>query len=679
MVHPALWRMRSRGTAACLALVCLIGTALCPPAAADSQERTGPAPPPELTGTSTVSGTIRDSVTREGLPGVNVRIIGELTREMLTGPRGEYLFYGQPGGTYTVEYEAPEGYAVKDPDRKKSVTVGEGQRLTVDFDVTRALFVSGKVTTNGGLPVPHAEMKVLVGNGGTFHCRSDSQGEFHVNGIPPNSDLSVVCTYDGLISDRYQDLEVNENSREDIEVVLLPAASIAARVTDTRGEPLKYAKITWTLLRPGVNATGVPLETDRSGSFRLINALPGQYEFNVTPSDRPGRSQRILKIDLEQGQHLGDLNLIYAPDAGLSISGRVMNADGLPLAGVHLLVANNTARERTTTDENGFYTVHDLDPGRYVVFNVEYGSETFYPNRHATAGDTGVDVVVDASEPDGTEYPIEGYVVDAASGAAITRFEYGMSRGAYGILTGEPANHAGFFDGTRELREVHHSSGRFRFPAYKRGPHAVLIRAEGYGQWLGLLEAPAKDLVVALEPEAHVAGVAVGADGRPVAGAFIVYDSIYGYRMPDERNVMVLGRTGPDGYFEVGGLTEGPHKLVFRHEDYVDKEITVTPQRSQPPFVEVVLEPGAVVAGTVYVDGQPVEDALVDVHSPDVDYGYGIGGPVSDDGDYRIDRLPQAEWTLKATVYPFDSSRKRTQTQVIRTRPGEPLKLDIHF
>jgi len=391
---------------------------------------------------------------------------------------------------------------------------------------------------------------------------------------------------------------------------------------------------------------------------------------------------------LKAGDQRTGLVLMYNPAADRTITGRLTDTDGTPLAKAVMAWGSpeHGWAEFTQTREDGTYTVRGLIDGAYHLANIEYAGEYYESDsiaglRRAAIGSTGVDFKLKLAPPRPPVVPFEIRVVSATDGAPITSFEAMFRGGVDQTIRAEKFDLTGFLEQAPRHR-INDSRGVFMAGKAAGAACSLAIRAPGYGLWVGVVDTQEDAFTIVMEPEAWVNGRATDRDGNPVAGAVIMYHSIFGYRMPDADEMAVLGETDGNGRFRLGGLPSSEIQLMFIHTDHADTAVRVIPDRFNPPDEEIVMPRAGVIAGTVYLDGKPFgETAFVDYWDPETNPGYGIGGAsaMQADGTYRIIRLPEGDGRVKATIFPWVESKRQHQEVTVDVVEGQTTTVDFRF
>jgi protocatechuate 3,4-dioxygenase beta subunit len=269
--------------------------------------------------------------------------------------------------------------------------------------------VTGRViSASNNLPLRRTRIEVSSGSWRAAPALTDDTGRFvvEVGGIAA---VTLTATKGGYT---VATTTIPRNSlATSLELILPRAAAISGVVVDPKGAPVPGYTVTVRRLNanPAQDAsppqfTGV---TDDLGEYRVGGLPRGTYDVaagslmpvlpntpGFTPEHGLGANVRVM---VDTGDELGGVQLV-APavtgadavlqgllreKAGLppieprnivlprglaaSVSGRVLTAARMPIAGATVRVLGPGANVTVRTDENGAYLLRGLRPGRYTV------------------------------------------------------------------------------------------------------------------------------------------------------------------------------------------------------------------------------------------------------------------------------------------------------------------------
>ncbi|CRK62069.1 internalin, putative [Alloactinosynnema sp. L-07] len=421
-----------------------------------------------------------------GIPGAIVTLTGTdavgapVNRVITTDTNGAYVFDGVLGGTYEVSETQPAGYAdgidtegssggtVSPPD---SITAIE---LTAGADATGYLFgefkttsISGKVVDDSGNPIPNVTMTLTKPDGSTATVQTGPDGTYSftdlqpgtysiaetqpdgyadgpdtlgsAGGTPTNDAVSGIVLGSGTAAtgydfaeDRgslagfvYQDL--NDNGVKDPGEPGIGGVSVQLTGTDAQG-----------------NAVDVTVTTGGDGGYLFEGLVGGTYTLNETQPafldglDAAGSAggtvtppDSITAIELGGGVDATDYLFGELPAA--SISGKVVDDGGNPIAGVTITLTNpDGSTTAVQTGADGTYTFPNLRPGTYTVTETQ---PTAYGDGPDTAGSAGGTAGNDV---------ISGIVL--TPGTAATDYVFAEQRGSLAGVVYVDANDNGVRD-----------------------------------------------------------------------------------------------------------------------------------------------------------------------------------------------------------------------------------------
>lgn len=483
-------------------------------------------------------------------------------------------------------------------------------------------------------------------------------------------------------------------------LLLAPASSIAGRVVDTEGRPVAGAELRAKPAQPSspeemmMLLTGVDASTRSDGSFRIGGLLPGQT-YKVTASHEDFASAEVPADSSTPGRSAREIRIVLS--RGVAASGRVVDAEGAPVAGAELTLLPaweggsitehpsllfDSAKIETASGPTGAFRFPHLSPGRV---HLRVRREGF-----STASVRGIEIPDRPGEVDLGEVRlepgavIEGVVTDErgapVEGAMVMSFQIGL-----GMNMDE--QHATM----TELLEAPIQTGpdgRFRIEDQVRGRrfdltviHPSYPKAEVAG-----VEAPTPEpLRIRLRAPRSLAGRVVDPEGRPVPHAEIskveLAASSLGVEVgwnADDANA----ETDEGGRFRLTGLSPGDLSLTVQAPGYRIKKVDrvrIPEDRDAPP-IEISLEVGAVLEGRVLdARGNSVAGASVSASRNEErsDFPFLSSDPQTEtdgEGRYRLDGLETA------TYHVWAESREGDQkvNASIEVRPGAN-RLDLTF
>lgn len=162
-------------------------------------------------------------------------------------------------------------------------------------------------------------------------------------------------------------------------IELTPGETLSGRVVDPDGKPLAGVKMLAYSKDYSEYGSFFRAETDQQGKFTLSLAKGGPSLFWIVPKDFA--PQQFLS-----GTKRGDWDDIRL-EKGVSVSGRVVNATGEPVAGVWVNMTDEASRNEikmpvasamnrsARSDENGNFQLGPMKPGKFKVNVGDYPRE----------------------------------------------------------------------------------------------------------------------------------------------------------------------------------------------------------------------------------------------------------------------------------------------------------------
>ncbi len=302
-----------------------------------------------LTQGAEISGRVYDIDTGEGIAEVTVGVEpggpggGEFQKTSQTDDVGHYLIAGLKAGDYRVYFGEAKGYPYDRFERwfeHKKVSLEKSEKADrVDYALTKGVRVAGKVIDRAGNPVADAIVEGVSHGGRSVneYTISSVDGSFELIGLPPieveqgmpfGFFLRAKVRGDGRMSEQQGPFTLTADGLTGIVLTVRKAGSISGRVVDKMGRPMAGAKVSAFpdfLLNFGYPA-GI---ADTEGRFMLSEMEPGAYGLRVTPGGAQESSGDLEWVTVGLGRAVEGVRVTY--DAGLSISGIVMDMEGEPV------------------------------------------------------------------------------------------------------------------------------------------------------------------------------------------------------------------------------------------------------------------------------------------------------------------------------------------------------------
>ncbi|SEL58644.1 Carboxypeptidase regulatory-like domain-containing protein [Stigmatella aurantiaca] len=264
-------------------------------------------------------------------------------------------------GPHALLVRAPGHGAVQ-----RVLEVRAGAETEVELELPPESVLSGRILGPEGLGMQGARLHLLgPGLSGGEVFVTGAEGRFEVRGLAED-------TYE-LRVERPGYLSVTRELRlprtEPLELSLAPAAAVAVKVLGARGEPVEDASVSLTLVGEGRGETVREAVTEAWGGVHFGGLVPGSYLAKArAPGYLPSEPVPVEAWDEEAVP----ISLVLRE--GLTLSGRVRDARGLPVAEADVvLMGEGTSVGRARTDGQGRFTLSGLGPGRVRLLVEKFG------------------------------------------------------------------------------------------------------------------------------------------------------------------------------------------------------------------------------------------------------------------------------------------------------------------
>ena len=247
----------------------------------------------------------------------------------------------------------------------------------------------------------------------------------------------------------------------------------------------------------GAVPEGYVTATDAAGQFKLEGVEPGRYLVTISRAGfvEKAKTQQEMTITVEAGQDTTDL--VYKMEATGVIVGKIVDAEGDPLAGVPVVATggeNSAARRRGAsagsglTNDLGEYRIAGLRAGKYTVRAEPGRGLEAAPNPADKGRQRDQAVYVETYYP-GTLDERQANPVQVSSGGTATANFGVLSNRAYrvsGMVLGLEQAQMSQLVLTSKGEQTHEGNlgpeGRFWFADVQPGTyHAEVVQVTGFG------------------------------------------------------------------------------------------------------------------------------------------------------------------------------------------------------
>ncbi|WP_203409775.1 carboxypeptidase regulatory-like domain-containing protein [Archangium violaceum] len=540
---------------------------------------------------------------------------------------------------------------------------------TLDITLPHGVLVRGRVVDEAGHPVDGVRVALSrppPGGGEDapvfVSTVSDAEGTFSLDAPEPGDYTAHLSHPDFLVTEGPVSAPV-----EGARLVLRSGTHVEVEVVDESGRPVAEAEVSVRVAGAEDSHEEKTGTTDERGKVTLKGFEPGKY---VVTAQLPleGHLRRVRRSVESRGAELLRVRLSF--EAGLELSGVVVDGEGLPVEGARVELApvplrdsreGHDTREESVpesladawdsesvrpllTDARGRFTMKHLRPGYYQVTVLKEG----YVLRAPTA----------QGEMDSTP----SVIVSAGAREVRLVLDFlGMVKGRVVRADGSPVTRFRLND-----LPVEDEQGVFRWPIEEDGELVLTFAAQdlaGTERKERVRRGEAVDLgdiVLRLGREVRVR-VVDAESARPVRGALLDLRTPEQGGAASTRSLLFRetaisrysGRfrmstrlilTNEEGVGVLPHVESQPLLLIARHDDFLETRVPLGAEQRE---VVVPLNAGARVVGTVRAGTVAVDSGTVLLCSPD-------GGPsvlaVIHEGAYSSGPLRAGRYTLQVAV-----------------------------
>jgi Carboxypeptidase regulatory-like domain len=380
-----------------------------------------------------ISGRIQNE-NGEPLPWVRVSALRATVRQgkrslssevtVVTNDLGEYRLFGLRPGRYFLsaiyrpgqrlepveddvdsEDAGKSGYVptyypgTSDPAKATALTIKTGDEISsmdLLLEPTTVYSVRGHVNILGARRNPNGVILALEARSTGLGWNvpplrtvvDKPEGTFEIQNVLPGAyTLSAFLIDDGRRYQARQSVEVTNIDTEGIQLTPLPGMEVRGQVVwDPKPSFDKDGALTVSI-RPTDSAfqIGAVARVAANVTFSLRDVFEGPYRLTTVGQSQDCYLKSVRYAGLEISED--EFNVVRGTQAtlevtissrGASVQGTVKDADGLPSAGVWVVLVPEGARrsefrlfKQTTTDQYGRYIIRGIAPGDYKLFSWE--------------------------------------------------------------------------------------------------------------------------------------------------------------------------------------------------------------------------------------------------------------------------------------------------------------------
>jgi protocatechuate 3,4-dioxygenase beta subunit/peroxiredoxin len=467
-----------------------------------------------------------------------------------------------------------------------------------------------------GQPIPDLPLSVRLDNGES-HTSTDDQGKATINYLADQKYLGVTARPDGYvpITVAWQSYQGKDPIPDSYTLKMEKGTSIGGIIQDEAGKPISGVKVYLIIGRASErrDATGGrPRETVGAAyNFNVRTDDQGKWRYDAAPKELAPPNIRLEHPDYLNDDYFGstpapplpklrDMTGVMVMKKGISVSGRVLDIDGQPIAGAEIAQGRDRFGSNfptTKTDGSGSYQFPQVRPNSELVLTVR--AKTYAPD---------VKSLQTGNEPMEVDFKLEpgrvitGRVVDVTG------------KGIPGVMIATDT-----WRGFRSLmvRLNTDKDGRFTWREAPADEVLTDFLKQGYSD---LRQVPIKpsdqDVVITLKPPMKVTGTVVDANtGKPVENFTVIQGLEWNQGQPIswQRQYGPPIRAMPGGKFEFTlSAPKQPMAVRVEADGYLPEESKTFKDDKETVSLEFKLKPAASTAGTVRLPtGEPAADADV--------------------------------------------------------------------
>jgi hypothetical protein len=204
-------------------------------------------------------------------------------------------------------------------------------------------------------------------------------GSFVLSGLPEVGDITLNARHPSFPAGGVVTVSDASFEIEGIKIVLKNGGRVRGRVLDFEGRPVKRVKVFWgrsNAPAPDSKNKGQPIPetetvmTDASGNFVLNGVLPGSIELALDPDSDYMTPEHSVRVSVLDGK---DVQTTLQCVQLLSLSGVVLDHDGVPFKNVTVKAESPRSDQTTKADGSGRFELKKLVPGVYEVWAKKWG------------------------------------------------------------------------------------------------------------------------------------------------------------------------------------------------------------------------------------------------------------------------------------------------------------------
>jgi len=577
-----------------------------------------------------LKGTIRDSTRGAAVAGARMMAFGAngTWTMAVSDARGGFRFAPLLNQSYRVTGLQP-AYAIESAE-----TLPDGQAR--DFVAHPFARVRGRVLDDQHRPA--AGVLVFSGERRERAVITNGSGEFTLRFASSQSPRLINAYKPGFISGVSKpQIWPPGDTREEVVLSVGAGFLLRVQVVDQNQRPVMNAGVSAQRLDDGVvslvhchSETQLDCNHTEANGMITFHTIEGPHELSVLGDGIAPKKVSIPRVTSASGV------VVVRVDRGIEIRGRVIHADGTPVAGAIVQSPAKFALRSAASAADGTFKLTGVDAGTAKVQALLGDHQLASTAVTVNAPASGVTITM----PLGVR--VQGRVIDHATQKPINDFT---------VFLPSPN---GVHDSGGQ--RIHADDGRYTLDNVSPGSLEIVVRAAGYSQG-SRGDIVAEDgktingIDVQLNRAARLTGRVTSATA-PISGVQVLLDT-------NPLNHLGLSAvTDRDGRYVIEGIADGDHFIRFEKSGFVAVNKTLAVNESET-HLDVTLDTGSELRGRV-VDrsGRGI---------PDVSVNAGDGNAATDsEGSFILRGLPEGHYKVgvqKGGYLPAEAKLDLPQTQ----------------
>ena len=280
---------------------------------------------------------------------------GRMHGNTTTDEAGRFAIRGLRAGKFNMESWQQDSYS--------SRPVAEAGATDIRITLTPAVTFVGRVT-DSGKPVAGASISASVpdekGESDTVAwAQTDADGNFRLESLPPDQPLKIEVSHDAYRTLTREGVRATDTDQV---FALEAGVQIAGTVRDASGASVGRVGL-WVRVGES-HESNKHITTDADGNFAAGGLDEGEITVQVQSWNQNFIATEPLVVEP------GDRNIEIVVEAGESIAGFILDADGTPLKQVQLAALDENDKPVASGyafKEDGSFEIKGLPKGRYTV------------------------------------------------------------------------------------------------------------------------------------------------------------------------------------------------------------------------------------------------------------------------------------------------------------------------